>query len=95
MTTTATGLLCWRDSHPLEWQLASLHQIVPWSTLCRADWVRDVQSLPRAAGYYATTTQFLRELREAMRQRANIQGVSLMGLGKRGRLRVDQPTITG
>src|SRR5437667_2870863 len=35
MTTTATGLLCWRDSHPLEWQLASLHQIVPWSTLCR------------------------------------------------------------
>ena len=24
-TTTATGLLCWRDSHPLEWQLASLH----------------------------------------------------------------------
>jgi len=36
MTTTATGLLCWRDSHPLEWQLASLHQIVPWSTLCRA-----------------------------------------------------------
>src|SRR5215471_3698828 len=28
MTTTATGLLCWRDSHPLEWQLASLHQIL-------------------------------------------------------------------
>src|SRR6516164_7627006 len=27
MTTTATGLLCWRDSHPPEWQLASLHQI--------------------------------------------------------------------
>src|SRR5258706_7410106 len=26
MTTTATGLLCWRDIHPLEWQLASLHQ---------------------------------------------------------------------
>src|SRR5262252_881347 len=25
MTTTATGLLCWRDFHPLEWQLASLH----------------------------------------------------------------------
>ena len=25
MTTTATGPLCWRDSHPLEWQLASLH----------------------------------------------------------------------
>src|SRR5260370_30116596 len=27
MTTTATGLLCWRGSHPLEWQLAPLHQI--------------------------------------------------------------------
>src|SRR6202022_296448 len=27
MTTTATGLLCRRDFHPLEWQLASLHQI--------------------------------------------------------------------
>src|SRR3974390_253457 len=26
MTTTATGLLCWRNSHPLECQLASLHQ---------------------------------------------------------------------
>jgi len=26
MTTTASGLLCWRDSHPLEWHLASLHQ---------------------------------------------------------------------
>src|SRR4029077_13479960 len=26
MTTTATGLLCWRDFRPLEWQLASLHQ---------------------------------------------------------------------
>src|SRR5919202_4539283 len=27
ITTTATGLLCRRDFHPLEWQLASLHQI--------------------------------------------------------------------
>src|SRR5215210_1238604 len=26
-TTTATGLLCWRDFHPQEWQLASLHEI--------------------------------------------------------------------
>jgi len=25
ISTTVTGLLCWRDSHPLEWQLASLH----------------------------------------------------------------------
>src|SRR3954471_22802346 len=23
----STGLLCWRDFHPQEWQLASLHQI--------------------------------------------------------------------
>src|SRR3954449_8718905 len=29
MTTTATGLLCWRDFHPQEWQLASLHRIEP------------------------------------------------------------------
>jgi hypothetical protein len=29
MTTTVTGLLCWRDSHPLEWQLASLHGHFP------------------------------------------------------------------
>src|SRR3954465_11496289 len=28
MTTTATGLLCWRDFHPQEWQLASLHHIL-------------------------------------------------------------------
>jgi hypothetical protein len=28
MTTTVTGLLCWRDFHPQEWQLASLHQIL-------------------------------------------------------------------
>src|SRR3954469_20850945 len=28
MTTTASGLLCWRDFHPQEWQLASLHQIL-------------------------------------------------------------------
>jgi hypothetical protein len=27
ITTTATGLLCRWDSHPLEWQLASLHRI--------------------------------------------------------------------
>ena len=26
MTTTVTGLFCWRDFHPQEWQLASLHR---------------------------------------------------------------------
>ena len=41
ITTTATGLLCWRDSHPLEWQLASLHLLLhpdglPPSTFCRS-----------------------------------------------------------
>ena len=33
ITTTATGLLCWRDSHPLEWQLASLHLLLHRSGL--------------------------------------------------------------
>jgi hypothetical protein len=47
------------------------------------------RNLPRAAGCY------LRELREAMRQRASIREYHLMGLGKRGRFAVDQPTITG
>jgi len=51
--------------------LLQLHH-VPWSTLCRADWVRN-DPVPRAAGCYATTAQFLRELREAMRQRASIR----------------------
>src|SRR5215471_10262349 len=27
ITTTVTGLLCWRDFHPQEWQLASLHDL--------------------------------------------------------------------
>jgi hypothetical protein len=41
ITTTATGLLCWRDSHPLEWQLASLHLLLhrsglPPPTPCRS-----------------------------------------------------------
>ena len=29
ITTTVTGLLCWWDFHPLEWQLASLHRSRP------------------------------------------------------------------
>src|SRR6266436_10322895 len=41
ITTTATGLLCWRGSHPLEWQLASLHLLLhrkrlALSTPCRS-----------------------------------------------------------
>ena len=95
ITTAVTGLLCWRDLHPLEWQLASLHQIVPWSTMCRAGWVRNDPVLttrgwllrhydpvsPGAARGHAAASEH--------------QGVSLTGLGKRGRLRVDRPTITG
>src|SRR5215510_9276033 len=27
ITTASTGLLCWRDLHPQEWQLASLHPL--------------------------------------------------------------------
>src|SRR5271169_5362876 len=35
ITTTASGLLCWRDFHPQEWQLASLHgQYLPTSEVC-------------------------------------------------------------
>src|SRR4051812_6498488 len=35
MTTTASGLLCWRDFHPQEWQLASLHETHTWRTDAR------------------------------------------------------------
>src|SRR3954451_2156094 len=31
----STGLLCWRDFHPQEWQLASLHQKARASPPCR------------------------------------------------------------
>src|SRR4029077_18975568 len=27
ITTTVTGLRCWRDSHPLEWHLGALHPL--------------------------------------------------------------------
>jgi hypothetical protein len=45
ITTTATGLLCWRDSHPLEWQLASLHgqnEKSPFSALCQLSPAADI-----------------------------------------------------
>src|SRR4051794_7423170 len=41
MTTTASGLLCWRDFHPQEWQLASLHQITD-------EQIRDLAALQSA-----------------------------------------------
>jgi len=55
ITTTATGLLCWRDSHPLEWQLASLHLLLhrkrlALSTPCRSPGASHNESaLPRTA----------------------------------------------
>ena len=52
----------------------------------KLNWVRNDVVLRCAGGCYATTTLFFYELREAMR--------SLMGLGMRRRLRVNQPTIT-
>jgi isocitrate lyase len=38
---------------------------------------------------------FSGELPEAMQAASKHQGLSLMGLGRRGRFAVDQPTITG
>jgi hypothetical protein len=36
MTTASTGLLCWRDFHPLEWQLASLQGLRMMPTFPRS-----------------------------------------------------------
>src|SRR6516165_1895609 len=43
ITTTVSGLLCWRDFHPLEWQLASLH----WSGCAPAPPWRSWQGAPK------------------------------------------------
>src|SRR5256885_5398755 len=71
-------------SHPTaEWIAQQITEAFPWSEAPRS-LIRDQdgiygaavarrQSLPRAAGCYATTIQFFRELREAMRQRASIR----------------------
>src|SRR3954468_3732066 len=63
MTTTATGLLCWRASHPQEWQLASLHRIYsgsrPW-TQVHARWLSNL-SFEHPAQYLV-----LREYRQAI-----------------------------
>ena len=57
MTTTVTGLLCWRDSHPQEWQLASLH----WPG--RAPALQDVKSCGGLRSTRSTSCQ-----RSSMRQ---------------------------
>src|SRR4051812_32462952 len=59
----STGLLCWRDSHPQEWQLASLHRIYsgsrPW-TKVHARWLSNL-SFEHPAQYLV-----LREYRQAI-----------------------------
>jgi hypothetical protein len=86
----ATNFVRSTQAHSGFWrpELAPLRpQIVRWSTLCRADWVRDDPVL--------TTRGWLLRHYDPRELREEHQGVSVMGLGKRGRLRVDQPTITG
>jgi hypothetical protein len=54
-------------------ELAQLRpQIVPWSTLCRADWVHNDLVLTRRSWCYVPG------LREATRQRASIRGVCMI-----------------
>jgi hypothetical protein len=89
---TNLGLIKMRSTqaHSDLWcpEIAQLRpQIVSWSTLCRADWVRNDLVLTMRGWLLRHYHPVSLELREAMR--------SLMGLGKRGRLRVDRPTITG
>src|SRR5262249_48833582 len=49
--TTVSGLLCWRDFHPLEWQLASLH----WTRRAPAPPSRKAGSgLPESGAFHAT-----------------------------------------
>ena len=60
ITTTATGLLCWRDSHPLEWQLASLHLLLhrkrlALSTPCRSPGASQITSAPPPKGDLSET----------------------------------------
>src|SRR3954452_13699787 len=59
----STGLLCWRDFHPQEWQLASLHRIYsgsrPW-TQVHARWLSNL-SFEHPAQY-----PVLREYRQAI-----------------------------
>jgi hypothetical protein len=65
--------------------------IVPWSTLCRADCVRDDSVLASTRGPVRTTTQFLREWPEpcGSEQASGIIMTAWAGGA------VEQPTITG
>ena len=68
MTTTVTGLLCWRDFHPLEWQLASLH----WSGRAPALPAREAgQGHPRHGARYVLETH-LSDRRDPHRYRQEL-----------------------
>jgi hypothetical protein len=55
MTTTVSGLLCWRDFHPLKWQLASLH----WSGRAPAPPAREAgKGRQRRRARHVTQAQF-------------------------------------
>jgi hypothetical protein len=76
-------------------ELAQLRlQIVPRSTLCRADWVRNDPFLT-TRGWLLRDYDPVSPGAARGHAASKHQRVSLMGLGKRGRLRVDQPRITG
>ena len=67
---------------------------VMWPLTMSCDWVRN-DPVPTTRGWLV---QHYDPFRGELRGRAAAsghQGISLMDLGKRGRLRVDQPTITG
>ena len=59
MTTAVAGPLCWRDLHPLERQLASLHQHSPPSGPLRLTWagLSPAGSHQLAAGAFAVGTR--------------------------------------
>src|SRR3954468_53546 len=59
MTTTATGLLCWRDFHPQEWQLASVHRIT-------SEQIQDLAALQSA--FAAVEAEHQRAERETLRK---------------------------
>src|SRR5262245_15195731 len=51
ITTASTGLLCWRDLHPQEWQLASLHPLnTDLYEAPRVKWIFRLQHSPHFLG---------------------------------------------
>jgi hypothetical protein len=60
--------------------------IVGWSTLCRADWARNdsVRTTMQCPPATPLRPSFSGELPGAMRAASKHQGLSLMGLGRKG-----------